>query len=296
MYTLDTQLQTNTIFLNSSKANSRNPFIFKLNNLITCPTNMRMLISLEDFVISHCFNNVNTNNNKLSFHIKNTTSYGTITIPPGLYNALTFRDYINSSTLFSDFNIVCVYDKSKCKYSFASTNEIVILNDGLFETTCGEIIGLNKNDNNQFVTELLPTIPTYTIFMPSCVDFSGTPYIFLKCEEIIASNINSFGVINNCLSRIPVNSPYGYKLYYRPTETIKCISSIPTINSLTFYLEDSNNNTLDVGSTEFQLLIKISFIYTPPEKIDTLYGTLIHHMETKLPEEEEEETKENIIE
>lgn len=285
-YIIDTKSQSQTIFLSTKKASGRNPFSFALNNYITAPTNMRMLISVEDFVISNCFPNINTNNNKLSF-TSNIYGYIQITIPPVLYNINTFIIQINKQLL--PYEIVGVYDQLQFKISFVSVCPFE-----LRHSTCEALIGVGKDIKNDYIYPITSiTEPAYTINLPSCIDFSGTPYIFLKCDEIIASNINSYGIINNCLCRIPVNSPYGYKIYYRPTESYKIISSLPTIQTLNFYLEDIYNNTLDIGSNDFELLLKISYIYEPIEKGDVLSGTLIHHM-TTLPDEEEEEVEEDL--
>ena len=54
-YILNTKFQSQTIFLNSAGAMSRDPFTFNFANSISCPTNMRMLISVEEFIIPNCF-------------------------------------------------------------------------------------------------------------------------------------------------------------------------------------------------------------------------------------------------
>ena len=59
-----------------------------------------------------------------------------------------------------------------------------------------------------------------------------------------------------------------------------------SISTLTFYLEDVLNNIIDIGSSEFQLLLKIAYIYTPDEK-NNLEGTLEHHI-LNIPEENTE--------
>lgn len=288
-YILDTKLQSQTIFLTSQKASTRNPFLFTLSNNITAPTNMRMLISVEDFVMSNCLTNITNYNNQIVFFqgvelIK--------VIPVGLYNVKSFITLLNT-LLIVDTSIVATYDTAKFKIVFVATAPFQLLSS----TTCSGLIGVAKNDKNEYIYPVVASAypVAYTMTMNSCVDFSGTPYIFLKCEEIIASNINSYGVINNTLARIPINSPYGYKIYYRPSDSYKIITSIPTIQTLTFTLEDINNNNIDIGSNEFQLLLKISYIYEPQEKGDYLSGTLIHHM-TTLPDEEVEQDPEDDFE
>ena len=288
-YILDTKLQSQTIFLTTERATGRNPFSFTLSNFITAPTNMRMLISVEDFIISNCIANITTFNNKIVFFqgveiIK--------VIPVGLYNVKGFITLLNT-LLIVDTSIVATYDTAKFKIVFVATEPFQLIEN----TTCSHLIGVGKNDDNKYIYPVVADVYpiAYTMTMNSCVDFSGTPYIFLKCDEILASNINSAGVINNTLARIPVNAPYGYKIYYRPTESIKIMSQMPTLSTLNFYLQDTNNNTIDIGSNEFQILLKISYIYEPPEKGDYNFGTLNHHM-MNLPDEEVEQDPEDDFE
>ena len=66
-YILDSKLQTKTIFLSTIKALSRDPFLFQFSNLIRVPSNMQMVLSVEDFVIPNCFFNINTFNNSIIF-------------------------------------------------------------------------------------------------------------------------------------------------------------------------------------------------------------------------------------
>jgi hypothetical protein len=293
-YLLDTKIPSFTIFLDSTKAITRDPFVFNLNTPITCPTSLRMLISLQELTISNTFNNITTSNNKISFNLWNYSS-NTIEIPIGIYNVYTFRDYLNSTTLFNNWNITCVYDKYSYKYSFVSTLDIRVINNETYPTTCGGIIGLGKNNNNEYIEMTYPSGgPTYTILMPSSVDFSGTPFIYLKVQNLPLININSYGAINDTFSRIPVNSPLGYKIFYRPTESIKYLIGRQVFNGITLSIEDTNNINI-VGSSEFQLLLKIDYIYPPKDKEDILSGSLLYDMrKLTLPDETQENEVDDI--
>jgi hypothetical protein len=287
-------MPSSTIFLDSQKAITRNPFLFNLNTPITCPTSLRMIISLQELSIPNTFNNITPLNNKISFNLWNYSS-NTIEIPVGIYNVYTFRDYLNSTTLFSNWNITCVYDKYSYKYTFVSTLDVRIINNDDYPTTCGGIIGLGKNNNNEYVEMTYPTgSPTYTIVLPSTVDFSGTPFIYLKVQNLPLTNINSYGVINDTMARIPVNSPLGYKIFYRPPEPIKFLVGRQVFNGLTLLIEDTNNVNI-VGSSEFQLLLKIDYIYPPQDKENILTGSLIYDMNNlELPDEDEENEVDDV--
>ena len=281
-YILNTKFQSQTIFLNSAGAMSRDPFTFNFANSISCPTNMRMLISVEEFIIPNCFYNITDENNTLVFSI--ISGSVSVSILPNLYNANSFTAALNVELI--PHNITAVYNLKTYKISFVSTTPISLLS-----CTCPNIIGVSKNNNNEYIFPVLSSLPSYTISLLSCVDFSGSSHIFLKCGDLMFQNINSKGEINSTLCRIPVNAPYGFKIFYRPNEPIKFMTSRANINTLTFNLVDVNNKIINIGGSEFQILMKIDYIYTPTEQGDILEGTLLHYI-TSLPDEEEPDENE----
>jgi len=297
-YVLDSKIPSSTIFLDSTKAVSRHPFVFNLNSPIPCPTSLRMILSLQEFSVPNTFNNITTENNTISFRVGDFIAYRTITIPPGLYNVYTFRDYLNSTQAFNDFNMTCVYDKVNYRYSFLSILQIRLVNLPAINrpTTCGNIIGMEKNNNNQFVDVVLPTgYGDYTILMASSVNFSGTPFLYFKVDNLPLTNINSLGVINDTLCRVPVNSPFGYKIFYRPAEPIKYLIGRQVLNSITIKVEDTSNNTVLTGATEFEAVLRIDYVYPLQDKEDILTGTLTYDMsKLKLPDEEQDNEVDDI--
>ena len=285
-YILDTKYQSKTIFLNSLRANTRNPFNFNFTNFISCPYNMNMLISVEEFTISNTFNNIHENNDKISFNING--SHHRLLIPHGLYNAKSFTEKFNE--ISSTIGITAVYDYKIFKLSFVATAAFELVEP----TTLGEIIGLKKDEFNQFKYPYTSgTNPSYTLYMHRCVDFSGTPYIFIKSNDLILQNINSYGFVNNTICRVPVNAPFGYKIFYRPTDPYKFIINNPVISNFNITIVDEYNQVVEV-SGEFQMMIKIDYIYKPEEKTDVLYGTLENHIKTLPQEETVEEIEEEI--
>ena len=112
--------------------------------------------------------------------------------------------------------------------------------------------------------------------MPSTVNFSPTPFIFLKISNMNLSNINSFGNINDSLLRFPVNCDYGQMIQYRPAELNKFLIQTSNINSIQIHLEDIYNNPLAIPSgVELQVVLKIEYIYPPPAQ-DYDAGTIPH--------------------
>jgi hypothetical protein len=297
-YQLDSRIPSQTFFLNSQNCVTRNPFVFDFPAQIRCPNNLRMLLSLQEITLPYTFFNINETNNQLSFQLL--TSGGvsvliyTITFPPGIYNALTFRDYINSLTTPPTNAVQCIYDETAFKFTFISTTRFQVFNNTNRPTTCGAIIGVNKlNDNTYEFPVTYDPLTSFKVFMPSTVNFSGTPYIYVKMENLPLSNYNSYGQINDALCRVPVNTPYGYKIFYRPNEVTKFLVGRQNFSNFTIKLEDVYNNNLLLNGNEFQMILKIDYIYPLEEKTHSLEGTLAYDIsKLKLPDSDEEDAEE----
>jgi hypothetical protein len=297
-YNLDSRIPSQTFFLNSQNAVVRNPFLFNFPSQVRCPNNLRMLLSLQEVTLPYTFNNINENNNQLSFQILTSSGSSvllyTLTFPPGIYSALTFRDYINSQTTGPYNSIQCVYDEKQYKFSFVSTFRFQIVNTENRPTTCPGLIGVSKLNNNTYDFPVTYTdIPAFTVFMPSTVNFAGTPYIYVKMEGLPLSNYNSFGQINDALCRVPVNTPFGYKIFYRPNEVNKFLIGKQVFSNFSIRLEDIHNNNLVLNGNEFQIILKIDYIYPLEEKTHHLKGTLSYDFSNlRTPDEDEEDDEE----
>ena len=280
-YKLDTQIQTATVYLDSNNCISREPFYkYQLATPIKCPTACRLLISVIGVSLPNVIMNVTEHNNTISF--QTLTAGGSpvfsyrITFPVGIYSAWSFRDYINNRTTPFD-KVKCVYDEKQFKFSFVSTSRFEIMNEFLYPTTCGALIGAAKNINNEFIYPIQYTDqPAFTVYMPSTVNFIPTPYVFVKINSLSLSNINSRGDINDTLLRFPVNCEYGQMIQYRPTETNRYLVNKNNINEFNLRLEDIHNNPLAIPpGVELQVILKIEFIF-PPEQLSYEVGTISH--------------------
>jgi len=170
-------------------------------------------------------------------------------------------------------------------FTFYSFYFFSIINTAVNPTTCGALIGCSKDDNNHFIFPQTASVPYFTLVMPSTVNFIYSPYVFLKVNELQLSNINSHGIINNCLTRIPVNSRFGELVQYRPAEINRFLISQSHISYLDFSLEDVHNNPLSIPSgVELQVVLKIEFIY-PPATLPYDMGTIAYDHRMKTPED-----------
>jgi hypothetical protein len=280
-YTLDTEIQSATVYLDSTNCISRSPtFKYSLATSITSPTACRMLLSVIAVSLPNVINNINENNNQLSMIISSnatTSARYTFIFPIGIYSAWTFRDYLNSQFVLGGHNISCVYDYKSFKFSFSAPYDCLIISDGNHITTCSHLIGVGKTDSNTYIYPIYADFPFYTIKLPSTVNFNASPYMFLKISNIYLSNINSFGNINDTLIRIPINCNYGEMIQYRPVETIKFLIQVNSINSFDLRLEDVYNDALSLPSgAELQVVLKIDYIF-PPQQLSYGVGTISHY-------------------
>ena len=294
-YTLDTDIQSSTLYLDSTNCVSRSPtYRYTLASPIRCPTAARMLVSIIGMTLPNVIANITENNNKLSFQILTSTGVSvliyTITFPVGIYSAWTFRDYINGQTVAPANAVQCIYDEKNFRFSFVSTNRFQVFNNANRPTTCGAIIGAGKTSNNEYDYPIVySSTPAYTVYMPSTVNFIPTPYVFLKINNFNLSNINSIGVINNTFVRIPVNCNYGEIINYRPAEINKFLVNRSSINSIDLSLEDYLNNPLAIGSSvELQVIMKFEYINIPEAPRYDL-GTIAHFFKEN-PIKESEDT------
>ena len=267
-YRLDTSIQSATVYLDSTNCVTRTPYFqYNLASAITCPTGVRMLLSVIGVSLPNVINNVTEYTNTFSINAGAVATNYTIVVPVGIYSAWSFRDYLNAEFNNRGIPVNCIYNYQSFRYKFVSEYEFSIKNTTNHPTTCGNLIGVAKNGTNEYIFPLDGLYPYWTLTMPSTVNFSPTPFIFLKISNITLSNINSYGYINDSLLRFPVNCQYGEMIQYRPTELNRFIIQNPTINNIQIYLQDIHNNPLAIPSgVELQVVLKVDYIYPPPQQ------------------------------
>lgn len=293
-YKLDTNIQSSTLYLDSTNCISRSPvFKYNLATPIVCPTAVRMLMSVINISLPNVINNITEYNNIFSIQAGLTPTNYTITIPVGIYSAWSFRDYLNSQFIARGIPVTCIYSNNSFRYNFVSTYDFNIKNTTNHPTTCGGLIGASKNENNQFIYPISASVPYWSLTMPSTVNFSPTPFIFLKINNMNLSNINSYGVISNSLVRFQVNCEYGQMIQYRPIELNRFMIQNQNINSVELYLEDVYNNPLSIPSgVELQVTIKFDYVYPLPEQTPYDSGTIQHYFKENPILDEEEDLEE----
>lgn len=284
MYKLDTNIQSATVYLDSTNCVTRSPYFqYDLASSVSCPTGVKMLLSVAQVTLPNVINNVTEYNNTFSVQTNHSpvlTDF-TITIPVGIYSAWTFRNYLNSQFVARSIPINCIYSTDSFRYTFVSSYDFRIQNTTTYPTTCGHLIGVAKSSDNQYILPIQAGSPYFSIEMPSTVNFASTPYVFLKISNISLSNINSRGNINDSLLRFPVNCEAGQLIQYRPTELNKFLLPSSTINTVRIHLEDVYNNPLAIPSgVELQVVLKVEYIYPAPDQ-DYGVGTIPYFYKTQ---------------
>ena len=293
-YRLDTSIQSATVYLDSTNCVTRTPYFqYNLASAITCPTGVRMLLSVIGVSLPNVINNVTEYNNTFSINAGAVATNYTIVVPVGIYSAWSFRDYLNAEFNNRGIPVNCIYNYQSFRYKFVSEYEFSIKNTTNHPTTCGNLIGVAKDETNEYIYPLDGLYPYWTLTMPSTVNFSPTPFVFLKISNITLSNINSYGYINDSLLRFPVNCQYGEMIQYRPTELNRFIIQNPTINNVQIYLQDVYNNPLAIPSgVELQVVLKVDYIYPPPQQ-DYDAGTIPYFYKTNPIDAVEQDLEED---
>lgn len=282
-YSLDTPFSSQVVFLNSQNSIFKSidgvgEYTYNFKTPIQLPTNCQMLISITDAQLPNIMPNVSSLNNRISFELPTFNKLFTITIqdPDGevdkVYSVFEWLAHVNekiAQQLGADVTLVGIFQQSTSKIQWFCNFPFDIIDTPNFRTTCIDLIGFKKDRNNQVVFEgkelLLRSIiaPAFHINMPSCVNFAGTRFIFVKINDIIVNNINSDGETDNAIVRIDNNAPYGHIIFYRPLEIQRFIIRKQTISSISFSLTDTNGNDLNIFSNDAQITIKLEYMYKP---------------------------------
>ncbi len=281
-YIQNTNIPSVTIFCDSKEAVSRNPFIYNLIAPIKCPLAFNMAISVENVIFPNTFNNVTSYNNSLTIEVGSVfpKPQFTIIFPEGLYNVYQFKNYFDAN---NSYNVTMIIGEDEMKIRFICNQVFSIVN-----ATCGELIGLQVNNNNQIEFPFPSGVnPPYTIRMARCFNFSNGSFVFLKADNMNFYNVTSDGIIDNTMARVPINCVQGQMVNYRPTETLRMILQRKELGGFRFRMTDTIGNT--IIPDELQIMVRIDFIALPDEENPGKGSIDYYYRENGLPDENVEE-------
>ena len=277
-YSLDTPYSSQVIFLNSQNSvyksiDGAGIYHYNLQTPVQLPTNCKMLLSIQDAQIPNISPNVGSTNNQISFSIPTFSKFFTVTVADEdgdrVYSADEFINVVNEKILpnsLEQFTLYGIYQPTQAKVKWFCNYPFEIINNASYPTTCIDLLGFQKDFNNNLVQNgnvLLSSIPnpSFHITMPSCVNFTGTRFIFLKFKNISVNNLNSSGLTDDAIVRIDNNVPFGYMIFYKPAEAHRFLVGKQTITSVQFTLTDTQGNDLNIFSNDAQITLKIEYIY-----------------------------------
>jgi hypothetical protein len=233
--------------INESTGACQSSYQWFLQSAIMCPQSYNMLISLVDAQFSNIFPQVITGFNDKFSYFMNGVGTITLTLPSQHYTVETLASYISANTALS---VTIDYVNFKLQFSTTGTNFTI-----LSTSTCGGLIGLTRDQYGNYESA---TSFANTLTMPSWFNLSGTPYVFVNVRNITIQNIDSG--INNAMTRLDINAPYGYTCFYRPSSLETYLLETKKIDMFKIDLTDHYNNPLCLKGLNLQLTFRISFV------------------------------------
>lgn len=294
-YILNTEIPSQTIFLDSVNANTQ--MVLDTNGNcysdytwffqpVMCPENYRMLVSVIDAQFPNIFPQIVTGYNDVFSYYTFAGGNVSLVLPSKHYTIDSLASYITANTVLS-----VTVDYITFKLQFSTTGVSFRINGS---STCGHIIGLAREMTGGYQT--LQSLAN-TATSPNCFNLSGTPYVFLNIRNFILNSIDS-GSNDGVMTRMDINAPFGYQCFFRPPTIEQHLVGTRNFNSIRAYLTDHNNYALCLGSSNIQLTLRIQYIIDPRvENQDILTIDRSVYKDFKpypIPFENYEE-KENII-
>lgn len=268
-YILNTEVPTQTIFLDSVNANTimlqdangncYSDYTWFFTQPVMCQPSHRMLISIIDAQFPNVFPQIVSGYNDIFSYYTFAGGTVNLTLPSKHYTIATLASYISANTSLS----VSV-DYITYKLTFTTTGASFRING---TSTCGHIIGLPRS-----LTGGYQSVNSFanTLTMTNCFNLSGTPYVFLNVRNFILNSIDS-GNNDGVMTRMDINAPFGYQCFYRPPTIEQHLIGTRSFNSIRAYLTDHNGYALCLGSNNIQLTLRVQFIQDP--RLDENYNS-----------------------
>jgi hypothetical protein len=266
-YILNTEIPSQTIFLDSVNANTimiqdgngncYSDYTWFFTQPVMCSPSHRMLISIIDAQFPNIFPQVVSGYNDIfSYTINGTTN--NLVLPSKHYTIETLASYISSNTV-----LTASIDYITFRILFTTTGLAFTINSS---STCGHLIGLARGLTGSFQSA---SSFANTLLMPNCFNLSGTPYVFLNVRNFILNSIDS-GSNDGVMTRMDINAPFGYQCFFRPPTIEQHLVGNRSFNSIRVYLTDHNGYGLCLGSSNIQLTLRIQYIQDP--RLDENYN------------------------
>lgn len=265
-YTLNTNYKSKLLILDSQYATiynngtSKSDLIFVLKDIINVPTNVNVLLSLQNASIPLSFYIIGDYNN----YIKITQTNGTTTtktFTKGNYTASDFVTYWNS--LGTSYTLSFSTITNKFTFTNSNSYEFTISSS----STCLDLLGFSGSSL---------TSSSYVLTSDTVCNFAGERYLIIE-TNLYTQNIDSkTGMFSPILMTIPLDISHGGVLTYQNQFGYKSYINEKTISFISIKIYDADKNLVNFNNKDFYMLLQFDFVSAfddlPPPKtlVDTL--------------------------
>lgn len=226
-------------YFNSSASSSTNTsntnLSFALDEAITIPSDIHVLIAINQIQIPLSMYVINNTNDVLGvqYTLSGTLTTNNIKLPRSNPNATVLSQYLTSMTLSG---LIFTYDEPSMKMNIVSmTNNFSILST----STCLSLLGFTVGQTVQ-----LQSNGTYLMVATNLINLTGTRSISLRCFPFKTENItfskNIMKSSGDLLAVIPITQSRGSVMTYIPSSKTFYRIIDKLITRFDFGLYDSN--------------------------------------------------------
>jgi hypothetical protein len=266
----DTHMGSFKVYLDSSKASvklghTNSNCLFYLDNVIECPVDTHLMLSLTSCQIPVSFYNVTNNNNSITLE-SSTTVAGfpvrtetVVSLLPKNYDTETLVQAVNERLVATGNPITCSFDDQSLKFTFSSlTRQITIKS-----TTMKKELGI--------VT--VPTVSAYSYTCPRCCNLSGpqSVYVMLNNLSIESWDSRADGDLNGVLAKVDIDCSFGDYIGYKTIEEQIVMLADRTISHFNISLTDESIELLDMNGIDWTIEMTVHYSKKRKPTVDVDY-------------------------
>ena len=225
---------------------SDSKFIEKTNNFITISYSKKKKLTRKDFnqlkELIEVFNCPKQQIHIPDFEIEH-DSFG-IQLVPGAYELVDINNAIKQKLFDSDFDF-----KFNIEADTISMKSVLTTSNPIhFNSELNEVLGVTQGD-----------YPSGTHTSEKPVMITTTDKVHLKCDCVDGSIVK--GMRGQILFSSNLSAPPGYKIIKEPTTVVYKLINKTRLDTIQFFLEDSNRNPVDFNEETLTFTIQIIRIW-----------------------------------
>ena len=273
----DTHVGSFKVYLDSSKASvklghTNSNCLFYLDNVIECPVDTCLMLSLTSCQIPVSFYNVTNNNNSITLESSRyivtnpTTDEGytvrtetVVTLPPKNYDTETLVQAINERLVATGNPTTCSFDDQSLKFTFSSLTRKITIKS----TTMQKELGI--------VT--VPTVSAYSYTCPRCCNLSGPQSVYVMLNNLSIDSLDSRaeGDLNGVLAKVNIDCSFGDYIEYQSISEQIVMVADRTISHFNVSLTDDSIELLDMNGIDWSIEITVHYSKKRKPTVDIDY-------------------------